>query len=288
MPRPVNPEKLLRELLLELLKPGELRTLMSDHGNDELVNMLPVGLSPEESFLAAVEALERCGLIDESLFDLLLQRRPERAAAIQAVMRLFVSANPHDRALLEQLHAALAQPDALAALELVRVHSSYFFPTGTEGRNTIHHTPHLFAGPRILGLATTRRGLMMTDLYTWRYLGVPAVGESLFARNDDSSGPAWSPSGALLAAVAAFQSALNHGPDELRHDGERHLFVGRRQQLTTDGERTAWTSFKAHVLATGGVHIHTRDSLLRHLAVCAFGEDWDRVVPLDSAIRRAL
>lgn len=50
---------------------GELRILMSDHGNDDLVNKLPVGLSPEELFLAAVEALEMSGLIDERLFHLL-------------------------------------------------------------------------------------------------------------------------------------------------------------------------------------------------------------------------
>jgi hypothetical protein len=288
MTRPANPETLLRELLLDLFTSGELRILMSDHGNDDLVNKLPVGLSADELFAAAVEALEKCGLIDEHLFQLLLARRPARADDITAVMRLFGPASTHDRALLERLHAVLGQPDPLAALELIREHSSYFFPSASDGPYAILHTPHLYAEPRILGLASTRKELLGTDLYTWTYFGVPDIDEPLLDRNDGSSGPAWSPSDAVLATVAAFRDALNHGPYDFRHDGKRHLFVGRRQQLTTGAEQTAWTSFKEQTLETGGVHIHTRDSLLRFLAVHAFGKDWNRVVPPDSPLRRPL
>ncbi len=288
MPRPANSEKLLRELLLDLFSPGELRILMSDHGDDDLVNNLPEGQSANELFHAAVDALEKCGLIDEQLFQLLLARRPARADDIRAVMRLFDPASPHDGALFERLHAALGRPDPLAALDLLREHSAYFFPSTSHGPTTLHHTPHLFAEPRILGLAATRKGPLMTDRYTWTYFGVPEFDEPLLDENDGSSGPVCSPSDAVLAAVAAFRDALNNGPDNLRHNGERHLFVGRRQRVTTCAEQTAWTSFKGQALVTDGVHIHTRDSLLRFLAVHAFGEDWNRVVPSDSPLRRPL
>lgn len=171
-------------------------------------------------------------------------------------MRLFVSANQHDRALFVQLHAALAQADTLAALELIGVQSSYFFPPETDGPYTIH----LYATctrNRGFGLATTRRGLMMTDLYTWRYFGVPAVEESLFDKNDGSSGPAASPSGAALAAVAAFQSAFE--PRIRRAPARRRAPPVHRSAPATDDRRRANGVDELQVACSGdgrGSHPH--------------------------------
>lgn len=274
--------------MLKLFTTGELRILMSDYGGDDLLADLPVEAPANELFFAAVDALGNRGLIDEHLFQHLLEQRPVRADEVRAVMRLFVPANPHDAGLLERLHVGLGQPDPLGALELIRDQSSYFFPEEHDGTYTIIHTPHLYTEHRILGLATAKHGFMMTDQYTWTYLGVPAVDAPLLGESEEPSGPALSPYPAVRAAIEDFLHALNAGPEELRHDGERHLFIGRRRQLETSAARTAWTSLKEEMLVTCAVHIHTRDSLLRHLAVSAFGEGWARVVPPDSPLMRPL
>lgn len=84
---------LLRELLLSLFEPEELRMFVHLRVDESLLHCLPAeGVSPAILAYRACVAFEKRGYLDAEFFALLVEERPQREADIRQAEQVFLSA----------------------------------------------------------------------------------------------------------------------------------------------------------------------------------------------------
>lgn len=84
MGRPLH-IKQLRDFLESSLSEDELRRLLADHGDPRLLHGLPTGASLVRVCDLVVDTLERQGLVNDELFDQLMQHLPAKRGQVEAI-----------------------------------------------------------------------------------------------------------------------------------------------------------------------------------------------------------
>lgn len=290
--RPVDPSSLraLRELLLELLTEAELRALLHDLFGRAVASALPSGTTAEV-FFAAVDALDRRGLVSEKLFAQLAEHAPgklERIAEVAAMWRSEtepgVPSTGEVVAALEALYQVLQARELAAAIAHVAERQAVYFPPvygEAAGAGQTTHRLEARPGDGVLYVESVTThpwasGTITTNWYALAGLDL----ELLRARSSDGSGQGWELSDACVEAIDRRVEAFRRWESD-----DVHVFVGTRAQLGEHTRVAAWSEAK-RVHAARGVFLRTTEGFIDFLARRTLGERWYTLVPPGSVLAR--
>ena len=286
------PQTALRELLRELLGEVELRHLLFDAFGHTILASLPSGVAPAELFFAAVDALDRRGLVGAELFRRLIAHAPRREARIQEVAARFGlgAPGPDDPriGLLERLHEHVKGGDVLESLLFVAESAATFFPSTVADAHgwVTSHKLHVDRGHAVLLVEALRmRDWASSSVHTTAHalLGtdVPLLQrEAQRARHDG-----WTLSEASVAAIeGCFEDAQPH-VSPVEFGGRVSVYLGSRAQFDTHAKLAAWSVAKDAYRARG-VLLRTTEGFIDQMASQTLGERWSTLIPPTSSLHR--
>ena len=291
---PVDPSSLkaLRELLLELLTEAELRALLHDLFGRAVASALPSGTTAEV-FFAAVDALDRRGLVSEKLFTQLAEHAPgtrERIAEVAAMWSSETEPGVPSKGevveALETLYRVLQARELAAAIAHVAERQAVYFPASFgeaagAGRTTHRLEARPDDGVLYVESVTTHPWASGTIETNWYALAGLEL-ELLQARSADGVVDGWELSDACAAAIERRIEVFRRWESD-----DVHVFVGTRAQLGEHARIAAWSEAK-RLYAARGVFLRTTEGFIDFLATRALGERWYTLVPPGSVLARPL
>lgn len=289
----ILPQTALRQLLQELLGEAELRHLLFDAYGHTILALLPAGVTAAEIFFAAVDALDRRGLIGAELFRRLIAHAPRREARILEVAMRFGLGEPAPGdpriPLVERLHGHVKAGDALASLRFVAEHAATFFPStvaDAQGWVTSHSLQVDEAHALLLVEAVRMRDWASSSVHTTAHAllgaGTPLLGQG--ARRTHHDG--WTLGDASVTAIARSLASARVYISPVEHGGRVNVYLGSRSQLDTHAKLAAWSVAK-ETYRPRGVLLRTTEGFVDQLASQALGERWSSLISSESSLRRS-
>lgn len=291
-----SPQTMLRGLLEGTLTESELRRLLFDTFGRQVLMALPSG-TPAEVFFAAVDVLDRKGLITRELFSQLVELLPGKHREIFRVAEAWGidlnSVGPGGvvrgvLTILEELCKRLDGDDPVPALELVRRSQGVLFPPSGDidvgGR--VEQKLTLWTEPNVLVIETTRTRRLSSGFVASAYYFLLGKQTPLLRpRGAGGRRGVWMLSDECSAKLDGCLAAYRSRQSPFEYHGDCHAFVGSRSELSDNDRLAAWTAAKDEY-ARAGFHVRTAEGLIDEVASRALGSDWYSLVPEDSPLCR--
>lgn len=288
----ILPQTALRGLLHELLSEAELRRLLFDAYGHTILALLPIGVSPLEVCFAAVDALDRRGLIGAELFRRMIAHAPRKEARIQEVAARFGlgAPGPDDPriAFVERLHMYMKAGEALASLEFVTQHAAAFFPSTVADEHgwvttyTLHvDRPHTSLLVEVLRM----RDWASSAVHTTAHVLLGAEVRLLRQDVGRTRHAGWALDDACVAAIDRCLEGAQPQVSPIEFGGRVSIYMGSRAQLDSHAKLAAWSAAK-DAYKPRGVLLRTTEGFIDQLASQTLGERWSTLIPPDSPLHR--